>query len=71
MIINRSPSNHTVSSLHAIVTRQMADVLLESDVDLGDFEACRLELKRANFGSPAIDALLERACEDARLDMVA
>ncbi|TCQ79557.1 hypothetical protein EDF68_104141 [Ochrobactrum sp. BH3] len=71
MMINRPPSYHTVNSLHAIVTRQMADVLLENNVDLGDFDACRLELERAHFGRPAIDKLLERACSAACLDRVA
>ncbi|KAB2795926.1 hypothetical protein F9K87_16110 [Brucella anthropi] len=71
MIISRSPSQHTRDSIHALVARQMADLLVENVVDLGDIDACRSELTRANFGRPAIDALLERACENARLDMVA
>lgn len=71
MIVNRSPSQHTRDSIHALVARQMADVFLENDTDLRDIDACRHELERANFGRPAIDALLERACEKARLEMVA
>jgi len=71
MIINRSPSDHTLSSLHAIIVRQMADILLENNADLADLVVCRQVLAQANFGKPAIEALLERACQDARLDMVA
>ncbi|MGP3711758.1 hypothetical protein ACS5UA_12990 [Brucella sp. RRSP16] len=71
MIISQSPSQQTRDSLHAIIIRQMADILIEQDADLGDIDACRHELERANFGRPAIDALLERACEKARLEMVA
>lgn len=71
MIINRSPSNHTVNSLHAIIVRQMADILVEQAADLDDLIACRQVLERANFGKSAIEALLERACSEARLDTVA
>lgn len=67
MIINQSPSQHTRDSLHAIIIRQMADILIEQDADLGDLDACRHELERANFGKPAINALIERACGEARL----
>jgi len=68
MIISQSPSQHTRESLRAIISRQMADILIEQDADLGDLDACRHELERANFGRPAIDALLERACSEAFLN---
>lgn len=71
MIINRSPSNHTVKSLRAIVCRQMADILADNNADLDDLVACRQMLERANFGRPALDALLERACAEAGLEVVA
>lgn len=70
MIINPSPSQHSRDSLHAIIVRQMADVLLENNVDLADLDACRHELERANFGKPAIDALIERSSELAVKDFV-
>lgn len=71
MIINPSPSQHSRDSLHAIITRQMADVLLENNVDLGDLDTCHHALRRANFGKPAIDSLVERASELAVKDFVA
>ena len=71
MIINSYPSQHTRDSLHAIVARQMADVLLENNVDLADLDACRQVLGRANFGKPAINALIERSSELAVKDFVA
>ena len=71
MFIVTAPPQFTRDSLHAIVTRQMADILVEQAADLDDLVACRQVLGRANFGRPAIDALLERACEDAREGQVA
>lgn len=71
MIIVTAPPQYTRNSLHAIVTRQMADILAENNTDLTDLVVCRQVLERANFGKQAVEALLERAREDARLDMVA
>lgn len=71
MIISQSPSQQTRDSLHAIIIRQMADILIEQDADLGDIDACRRELERANFGRPAIDALIESVCALAAQDFVA
>lgn len=68
MKINLSCPHQTRESLRAIISRQMADILIEQDADLGDLDACRHELERANFGRPAIDALLERACSEAFLN---
>ncbi|PJO47213.1 hypothetical protein [Brucella pituitosa] len=70
MFIQNATNSATIRSLHAIITRQMADVLLENNVDLTDLDACRLELRRANFGKPAIDALQEAACGLAAQDFV-
>ncbi|MBA8819463.1 hypothetical protein BRY73_08415 [Ochrobactrum sp. P6BS-III] len=71
MIIISASSQQTRDSLRAIVSRQMADVLIEYNTDLGDVEACRQAIERANFGRPAISALLETACGLAAQDSVA
>ncbi|MCV9909395.1 hypothetical protein OIV19_17495 [Brucella sp. HL-2] len=71
MIIDPYPPRHTRYSLQAIITRQMADVLLENNVDLAVLDACRHELERANFGKLAIDALIEGATQLAVKDFVA
>lgn len=71
MIVRHLSSPSTVESLHSLIASQMADILLENDVDLGDIDACRRELARANFGCPAIDALVERACDLAAHDFIA
>jgi hypothetical protein len=70
MIIVTAPPQYTRNSLHAIVTRQMADILAENKADLDDLVACRQMLEGANFGRPALDALLERACAEAGLEVV-
>ncbi|SBW14142.1 hypothetical protein BR10RB9215_C10968 [Brucella sp. 10RB9215] len=71
MIVRHLSSPSTVESLRSLIARQMADVLLDNDADLGDINACRRELGRANFGGPAIDALVERACDLAAHDFIA
>lgn len=70
MTIKQATNSATIESLRAIIVRQMADVLLENDTDLGNINACRSELARANFGCPAIDALVERACDLAVQDFI-
>lgn len=71
MNIVTAPPQNTRNSLYAVIVRQMADILVEQAADLHDPVACRQVLEQANFGKPAIEALLERAREDARLDKVA
>jgi len=70
MIIKQATNSATIESLRAIIVRQMADGLLDNDADLGDIDTCRRELARANFGCPAIDALVERACDLAVQDFI-
>ncbi|WP_151096009.1 hypothetical protein [Ochrobactrum quorumnocens] len=70
MNIAYSASPHTLNSLRAIITRQMVEVLLEHDAVLGDLDACRQVLTRANFGRPAIEALLETTCGEATREFI-
>lgn len=62
-------SGATRTSLVNIVKHQMIDAIIESNVDPSDKSAVVAHLKKANFGTPAIEALADDVAASA-LEMV-
>lgn len=54
------------ASLVSIIKRQMIDTIIENSVDPSVFEDVVEELRKANFGKPAIEALAVEVAQAAQ-----
>jgi len=53
------------ASLVSIIKRQMIDTIIESNIDPSVFEDVVEQLRKANFGKPAIEALAVEVAQAA------